>query len=179
MRFGKQTGETNLERELRAQRPQPPTELVRMLSRQIGPVQRTRRFALPKVALVAAVTAALAASLGAAGALGAAGGSVHTFGVSVVHLVAPPKTTVVVHPVNTPTPGHATTTPNHTTTTTSTSSSGVDPAHYPWQSQYGHMISICWKGEIIQIPARELFFYLRRGARPPGLCLKWGPYPKP
>ena len=169
MRFGKQTGETNLERELRAQRPQPPTELVRMLSRQIAPMQRTRRFALPKVALVAAVTAALAASLGAAGALGAAGGSVHSFSVSVVHLVAPPKTTVV-QPVNTPTPSH---------TTTTSSGSGASPAHYPFQWEYGHMLSICWHGEIIQIPARELFFYLRHGARPPGLCLKWAPYPKP
>ena len=106
MGFGKQTDETGLERELRAQRPQPPTELVRMLSRQIGPMQRTRRFALPKIALVAAVTAALAASLGAAGALGSAGGSVHSFGVSVVHLVSPPKATLVVQPVNTPTEPH-------------------------------------------------------------------------
>lgn len=167
MRFGKKTGETGLERELRAQRPEPPAELVRMLSRQIGPMPRTRRLALPKVALVAAVTAAIAASLGAAGALGAAGGSVHTFGVSVVHLVAPPKSTVVAHPVSTPTPA---------STTTTTTDSGASPAHYPFQWQYGHLISICWRGHIIQIPARELFFYLRHGARPPGLCLRWRPY---
>ena len=166
MGFGKKTDETALERELRAQRPQPPAELVRMLSGQIGPMQRMRRFALPKIALVAAVTAALAASLGAAGALGSAGGSVHSFGISVVHLVSPPRTTVVVHPVNA--------SPSHTTT-----SSGAAPAHYPFQWQYGHLISICWQGHIIQIPARELFFYLRHGARPPGLCLKWAPYPKP
>jgi hypothetical protein len=166
MGFGKKTDESGLERELRAQRPQPPSELVRMLSRQIGPMQRTRRFALPKIALVAAVTAALAASLGVAGALGSAGGSVHSFGISVVHLVSPPKATLVSRPVNTP--------PSHTTT-----GSGAAPAHYPFQWQYGHLISICWRGEIIQIPARELFFYLRHGARPPGLCLKWAPYPKP
>ena len=169
MRFGKKTGETDLERELRAQRPEPPAELVRMLSRQIGPMPRTRRLALPKVALVAAVTAALAASLGAAGALGAAGGSVHTFGVSVVHLVAPPKSTVVAHPVSTPTPAtrrrrrRRRTAGRHRRTTRS-------------QWQYGHLISICWRGHIIQIPARELFFYLRHGARPPGLCLRWRPY---
>ena len=98
MGFGRKTDETALERELRAQRPQPPAEFVRMLSRQIGPMQRMRRFALPKIALVAAVTAALAASLGAAGALGSAGGSVHSFGISVVHLVSPPKPTLVVGP---------------------------------------------------------------------------------
>ena len=123
---------------------------------------------VPKIALVAAVTAALAASLGAAGALGSAGGSVHSFGISVVHLVSPPKATVVVRTVNAPA--------SHTTTSTS---SGATPAHYPFQWQYGHLLSICWHGEIIQIPARELFFYLRHGARPPGLCLKWAPYPKP
>jgi hypothetical protein len=166
MGFGKKTDETGIERELRAQRPQPPAEFVRMLSRQIGPMQRTRRFALPKIALAAAVTASLAASLGVAGALGSAGGSVHSFGISVVHLVSPPKATLVVRSVNTA--------PNHTTT-----GSGAGPAHYPFQWQYGHLISICWHGKIIQIPARELFFYLRHGARPPGLCLKWAPYPKP
>ena len=169
MGFGKKNDGTMLERELRAQRPQPPSELVRMLSRQIGPMERTRRLALPKLALVAAVTAALAASLGVAGALGSAGGSVHSFGVSVVHLVSPPKTAVVAHPITKPVPGH----------TTTTTSSGAAPAHYPYQWQYGHMLSICWRGEIIQIPARELFFYLRHGARPPGLCLTWAPYPKP
>jgi hypothetical protein len=167
MGFGKKSDETPLERELRAQRPQPSPDFVRLLSGQIGPMQRTRRLVLPKVALVAAVTVALAASLGAAGALGSAGGSVHSFGLSVEHLVSPPKATVVVRSVNTS---------GHTTTSTS---SGATPAHYPFQSQYGHLLSICWHGQIIQIPARELFFYLRHGARPPGLCLKWVPYPKP
>jgi hypothetical protein len=168
MGFGKKTDETSFERELRAQRPQPPSDFVRMLSCQIGPMQRTRRLVLPKVALIAAVTAALAASLGVAGALGSAGGSVHSFGISVVHLVSPPKATPVVRPFNT--------LASHTTTSTS---SGAAPAHYPFQWQYGHQLAICWHGEIIHIPARELFYYLAHGARPPGLCLKWVPYPKP
>jgi hypothetical protein len=166
MGFGKKPDETMLERELRAQRPQPRSELVRMLSGRIAPMQRPRRLTLPKIALVAAVSAALAASLGATGALGAAGGSVHTFGLSVVHLVSAPKPPVVSHPVTNPVTGQTTT------------SGGVAPAHYPFQWQYGHQVSVCWHGEIIQIPARELFFYLRRGARPPGLCLTWAPYPK-
>ena len=165
MGFGKKTHETQLERELRAQRPQPPSEFVRMLSRQIGPMHRTRGRVVPKIAFVAAVTAALAASLGAAGALGSAGGSVHSLGISVVHLVSPAKPTVVVRTVNAPA--------SHTTTSTS---SGATPAHYPFQWQYGHLLAICWHGEIIHIPARELFFYLSHGARPPGLCLKWRPY---
>jgi hypothetical protein len=112
----------------------------------------------------------LAVSLGTAGALGAAGGSVHTFSLSVVHLVSPPKATVV----------------QTTQTTGNSKPTGVrpdhnfpDPDHFPFQHQYGHQISICWHGEIIQIPARLLFFYLLHGARPPGLCLHWAPYPKP
>jgi hypothetical protein len=162
MGFAKKNDHTALEHELHAQRPQPPSELVRTLSSQIVPMQHTRRFALPKIALVAAVTAALVASLGVAGALGSAGSSVHSFGISVVHLVSRPTAPVVVTPVNT--------LPGHTTT-----SSGA-AAHYPFQSQYGHLISICWHGTIIQIPANELFFYLHHGARPPGLCLHWRPY---
>ncbi len=161
MGIWKKTDETSLERELRFQRPQPRDEFVRMLGLRIQPIRHARRITLPKVALVAAVTTALAVSLGAAGALGAAGGSVHGFGLSVEHLVKAPKTSGVSQNTGTqPSPSNTTT-----------------PAHYPFQWQYGHQLSICWHGEIVQIPARELFWYLSHGARPPGLCLKWRPYP--
>ena len=80
-------------------------------------MRRERRVGCPKVALVAALTAVLAASLGAAGALGSARGSVHTFSLSVVHLVSPPKPRW--------SPGHVDTPATRRRAT----SSGATPAH--------------------------------------------------
>lgn len=174
MKLWKKTDETNLKRELRAQRPQPRDEFVRMLGRQIAPARRTRSSLLPKVALVAAVTAALAVSLGVSGALGAAGGSVHSFSISVVHLVSPP---------NTPARGGSTAgTPNtnssasnNVVTTTTPSSGDTDysnatPTHFPFESQYGHRIPICWQGHIIYVTLREAVWYIFHGAGPARSC---------
>jgi hypothetical protein len=179
MAFWNRTDESQLERELRAERPQPSDELVRSLSSRIAPARQPRRLTLPKLALVAAVTAVLAVSLGTAGALGAAGGSVHTFSLSVVHLVSPPKATVVQSTTKPITGSSQTTSNSKPTGSVRPDHKFPDPDHFPFQHQYGHQISICWHGEIIQIPARLLFFYLLHGARPPGLCLHWAPYPKP
>lgn len=158
MGFWKRTDETKLERELRAQRPRPRDEFVQMLSRQVVAPERTRRFVLPKVALVAAVTAVLAVSLGVAGALGAARGPVHTFSVSVVHLVSPPSSVT-----------------SHTGTTTTTTSGDTDngdatPTHWPFQEQYGHKIPICWHGSVIYVTPRELIWYVFHGAKPVRSC---------
>src|SRR5579862_5277394 len=77
--------ETDLERELRAQRPQPREQFVQMLSRQnVAPKARRRRA--PALALIAAVTVVLAASLGVAGALGNASHSLQTFYASASHI---------------------------------------------------------------------------------------------
>ena len=215
MRFWKETDETKLERELRAQRPQPRDEFVRRLSRQVTPLRR-RRLALPKVALVGAITATLAASLGAAGALGEGGNAVHSFTSSVSSLVSPPKLTWVTAKPTTPA---AQPTPSSSSSGSTTSSStehtrarrtrrapprrararrarpatrtpsrrptrkraraGDDDDDNPYKHQYGHKLKICWHGEIIEINSNQLFWYLLHGARPPGLCLKWRPYPDP
>ena len=158
MGFWKKTDETKLERELRAQRPQPRDEFVRMLSRQVTPIESARRFALPKVALVAAVTVALAVSLGVAGALGAARSPLNAFSVSVVHLVSPPSSAS----------SHTVTTT--TTTSGQTSYEDATPTHWPFQSQYGFKIPICWHGSIIYVTPRELIWYVFHGALPARSC---------
>lgn len=158
MGFWNKNDETKLERELRAQRPQARDEFVRMLSRQVAPLERGPRFALPKVALVAAVTVVLAVSLGVAGAFGAARGPVRTFSVSVAHLVAPPHS-----------PSSATAN-TATTTNGPTDHSNATPTHFPFQTQYGHLIPICWQGHIIYVTPRELIWYFFHGARPARFC---------
>ena len=183
MGFWNRTRETKLERRLRAERPQPRDEFVRMLGRRIGPPERARRHLLPKIALVAAVTAALAASLGAAGALGAAGGSVHAFSISVVHLVSPPRATPRTRgPAVTPTTvthntvTHSTVTTTTTSTTPTTTTSGrtsyedATPTHWPFQAQYGFRIPICWQGSVIWVTPRELVWYVFHGALPVRRC---------
>jgi hypothetical protein len=152
--------EPKLERELRAQRPQARDEFVRTLSRQVAPLERRPRSALPKVALVAAVTAVLAVSLGVAGAFGAARGPVHTFSISVVNLVSPPHS-----------PSSNTSTSTTTTNTDGlTSHADATPTHFPFQSQYGHLIPICWQGHIIYVTPRELIWYFFHGAHPARFC---------
>jgi hypothetical protein len=84
MRFWKR--ETDLERQLRAQRPQPREQFVQMLSRQNVAPPRTRQRRAPAFALVAVVTVMLATSLGVAGALGNASHSVKTFYTSASHI---------------------------------------------------------------------------------------------
>ena len=84
MRFWKR--ETELERDLRAHRPQPREQFVQMLSRQNVAPPKARRQRAPAFALVAAVTVVLATSLGVAGALGNASHSVKTFYTSASHI---------------------------------------------------------------------------------------------
>ena len=86
--------ETELERELRAQRPQPSAELMQRLSHESA-ARRLRSGFVPRLALVGAVTVVLAASLGAAGAVGYATKSAQNLGNSLFHIVQPPppKTT--------------------------------------------------------------------------------------
>ena len=182
MRFWKEGAETKLERELRAERPEASDEFVRRLSRQVTPP--ARRLALPKVALVGAVTAALAASLGAAGALGAGGTAVHAFTLSVGSLVSPPKLTWAPAKPSSPAaqPTQSSSTPITSGSTNTVSSSnktkGDDGDDNPYKHQYGHKIKICWHGQIIEISSSDLFWYLTHGGRPPGLCLRWAPYPR-
>src|SRR4051794_29842279 len=179
MRFRKEK-ETRLERELRAQRPQPREEFVQMLARQVEPLRPARRSALPKLALVAAVTAALAVSLGTAGALGAAGGSVHRFSVSVAHLVAPQKTAAVTRTggsTGAPTPAAPTSSRSASSTVTTTTPTGTTdysnatPTHWPpFNAQYGILIPICYQGHIIYVTPRQIVWYVFHGALPARRC---------
>ena len=89
MRLWNRGRETELERQLRAQRPQPRAELVQRISRESA-TPRSHRSLIPRIALVGAVILLLAASLGAAGALGNATKSVETFGHSVLHVAQSP-----------------------------------------------------------------------------------------
>jgi hypothetical protein len=86
--------ESDLERELRAARPQPREEYLQALAREIGgPKPEGRRAPgrmLPRLALVAVVTVVLAASLGVAGALGHATGSIKSLGEGIYHVFHAP-----------------------------------------------------------------------------------------
>jgi hypothetical protein len=84
--------ETDLERELRARRPQARDQFVEMLGRQFAAPKRRIGFRFaPRVGLVAAATVVLAASLGVAGAVGYAKSSVQSFSDSIYHIVQPPS----------------------------------------------------------------------------------------
>ena len=177
MGFWNRNDETKLERELRAQRPEARDEFVRRLSRQVAPLERRRRLALPKIAVVAAVTAVLAVSLGVAGALGAARGPVHTFSISVVHLVSPPTPApqtrgggATATSTNSSASSNTVTTTTPTTTSGQTDYSNATPTHWPFQSQYGFMIPICWHGSIIYVTPREAIWYFFHGALPARSC---------
>ena len=174
MGFWNKANETKLERELRARRPQPREEFVRMLSDQVTPQRRTRRLATPKVALIAAVTTALAASLGATGALGAAGGSVHSFSRSVVHIVSPPKADTTPARNGGATNSNASNNSNTNSADSNTASGDTDYSNAtptnPFRQQYGHLIPICFQGHIIYVTPRELIYYFFRGARPARFC---------
>ena len=89
MRLWNRGRETELERQLRAQRPQPRAELVQRISSDSA-TPRSHRSLIPRIALVGAVILLLAASLGAAGALGSATKSVETFGHSVLQVAQSP-----------------------------------------------------------------------------------------
>jgi len=112
--------ETDLERELRAQRPLPREQFVQMLSRQNPAPPKVRRQRVPAFALVALVTVVLAASLGVAGALGNASHSLKTFYTSASHIYK----------------GNDHDGPNDPS----------DPSHSPFHHQYGFLVPVCFEG---------------------------------
>jgi hypothetical protein len=133
------TRETDLERELRAQRPQPREQFVQLLSRQNVPPAKARRQRAPALVLVAAISVVLATSLGVAGALGNASHSVKTFYTSASHIYnwnhSEPK-----DPTD---PG--------------------DPLGFlPFQVQYTHLVPVCFQGThtIFVLPIAAFFLVL-------------------
>jgi hypothetical protein len=174
MGFWNRFRESELERELRDGRPQPPDDLVHRLTRLAEPVRRPRRNALPKLALVGAVTASLAASLGVAGALGYANGSVHSFGHGIVKLVEVKAK---------PDLGKGNGNGNGSTGSTSTSTSSDDPSDADaaaanatsvdtsaFKFQYNRTVPICWQGKIKHVKLFTLRWFILHGAKPPWAC---------
>jgi hypothetical protein len=83
-------GDADLERELRARRPQPQEELVHMLAARVQATQRFRhRAAALRVALGSGVTALFVAALVPAGGLGYATGAVSRATTAVKHTATP------------------------------------------------------------------------------------------
>jgi hypothetical protein len=157
--------ETELERRLRAERPQAPDQLVRRLSAQLQPKPPARRSIAPRIALIAAVTGALVLSLGVAGAIGSATGSIHAFGRGAYHLVQPPAAHSASDVV----------TPNHDTG----GQDPLDPRFWlgrefgpppPFSQEYGGRIPICYHGQIIYVNLLEYFWYFTHGGLPARDC---------
>jgi hypothetical protein len=168
--FGRRHSESELERRLRADRPQAPEDLVRRLSGAFGSdsTPAPRRTLMPRVAVVCAVTAAIALGLGVAGAIGSASGSVHAFGRGVIHLVQAPSTSAPrVTAASTVTPAHIQTGQQFPSFL---SGRIHDPQIPPFGFQYGIKVPICFHGHVIFVPISQLFWYFIHGGLPVRAC---------
>ena len=193
MGFWNRRGETGLERRLRSERPQPPAELLQMLSSASKAPRAERgltpKFA-PRIALVGAVTVVLAASLGVAGAVGYATKSVENFSKSVLHVVQPPPTR------STQSAGTNGTRSDNKTNRDGKgrgdgdghggnggngnggNGGGKGPGggdgdghgHDPFHHEYGHQVPICLGGKIIYVAPTEIVYYFLHGAKPAPFC---------
>jgi hypothetical protein len=76
MRFFKRNKDSELERELRRNRPQPRAEFLQMLSDRVERESRVRRSLKPRIAGVAIASAVMLAAVGAFGGIGYAANSV-------------------------------------------------------------------------------------------------------
>jgi len=155
MGFWKPRRETDLERELRTQRPQPPAELVERLCRESATAPRSPRSLLPRIALVGAVTVVLVASLGATGAVGYATKSVQALGSSVLHVVQAPQS-ATTHGSKLGTKGGG----------QSQGGDRDDHGHDPFHHEYDHRVPICHHGQVVFVPSREYFYRLLHGDTP-------------
>jgi hypothetical protein len=188
--------ETELERELRAQRPQPPAELMQRLSHESAARRLRPRF-VPRLALVSAVTVVLAASLGAAGAVGYATKSAQNLGTCLFHIVQPPppKTTGAPSFSNSSKGGKGDDRNggNHNGGNGGNGGNGNgngnggnggngnggnggngngddhhgdDHGHDPFHHEYDHHVPICHGGQTIYVPSQEYFYRLLHGDGP-------------
>ena len=137
MRF--RNRETDLERELRAQRPQPREQFVHMLSGRPSPASKPARTGVPgriapRIVLVAVVTLVLAASLGVTGALGHAGSSLQSFGASLYHVVDSPHYSA----------DHESGDPRD---------DGDPGGELPFHREYDHFVPICHDLHITYVPS--------------------------
>jgi hypothetical protein len=159
--------QTDLERRLRDDRPEPGEDFVAMLAARIEPVGGRRSSITPRIAAVLAATAALTASLGVAGALGSASGSVQAFGRGVFHLVQPSRSVSPAGAAGSPArqPG------------------GSDPSFGfgrvgelpPFGREFGGTYPICRHGQIISVHWWQLFWFFLHGATSARSCLPQSP----
>jgi hypothetical protein len=173
--FGRRGPDSELERRLRAERPQAPDELVDRLAVQMAPVRGPRRATGPRLALIGVATAAIVLSLGVAGAFGSASGSIQAFSRGVFHIVQPPH--VLQPPAQTP-----------NTPAVNTNHNGnqgpplgfLDPRFWshrqfgppaPFMHQYAGRIPICWHGQIIYVTPFEYLWYFVHGGLPARDCV--------
>lgn len=181
MRRWRKGRETELERQLRAQRPQPRAEFVKMISRNSA-TPKSHRSLVPRIALVGAVILLLAASLGAAGALGNATKSVETFGHSVLHVAQSPFNSStdskggknVGSQSGNQSGDHQGNGNNGNGNNgngggngNGNEGDGDGHGHDPFHHQYDHKLPICHNGELIFVPAKEYFWRLLHGDTPP------------
>lgn len=167
MGFWKERRETDLERQLRAQRPQPRTELVRLLGHESA-TQRSwsRRSLIPRIVLVGAVTVAIAASLGATGAVGYATKSVQAFSHSVLNVVQSPSTSSKGGKTDGSQFGNNGNGNDKGGGNGNGGGDGDGHGHHPFHHEYGHKVPICHDGQVIYVPPREYFYRLLHGDKP-------------
>lgn len=162
-----------LERQLRAERPEPPAEFVSRLTRELPrPLPRPGRGIVPRAILVASLSVALATGLGVTGALGYAAHSLHHFSDNVVRIVSPPAPTFTSN-IGTSLDGFGGTedrTDKHSQSGDPQGGQGNgDPGFgdlgtfAPFNHQYGIRVPICVDGHIVLIPLEEYIYLLLHG----------------
>jgi hypothetical protein len=162
MVFRRRGQDSELEHRLSAERPRPPDDLVSRLTGQIEPPIGPRRAPVSRIAVIAAATAAIALSLGVAGAIGSATGSIHSFGLGVLHVVHAPKSPPA----------------SVTSNWSGTHDPGILPGRIhdltipPWGWQYGIKVPVCYMGHIKFVPLSKLFWWLTHGAEPVWACFR-------
>ena len=177
MGFWRRHPETDLERRLLAERPQPPEGLLRLLSIE-SPAPPSRGGRVPRLAFVGAVTLVLAASLGVAGALGYASKSIQSFGTSVYHVVVPAHTTSGSNGQGNDGKGGngqgnggngngGNGQGNGGNGGNGNGGDGDGHGHDPFHHEYDHRVPICRHGQEIQVPSKEYLYDLLHGDRPP------------
>jgi hypothetical protein len=159
--FWKKRRETDLERELRAQRPKPRAELLELLCRESA-ARRSLRSLVPRIALVGAVTVVLVASLGATGAVGYATKSVQALTNSVLHVVQSPSTSLR----GGKTDGSYSRYKVNRIGNGQEEGDGDDHGDDPFHHEYDHRVPICHDEQVVNVPSKEYFYRLLHGDEP-------------
>jgi hypothetical protein len=173
-RFWERRSETELERRLRAERPQAPERLVSMLSQQ--PRRSGRPRLVPRLAVVGVVTAVMLAALGAFGAAGYASTAFLSFNSNIRDVVRPSSTSSSKPSVSSKQNGDDGKGQKAGETDEHQSNGGKgqdddDPGNAsPWQDQYHQTWPVCHKGRFtLYLPLPAYTAHLLHGDQP-GPC---------